>query len=113
MREKKLEFNVYEVFAQTDSMEHHVHQFSLLASTPDLAMALAQENFLRRSDIVSLWVVRRDDIVRSDPEQREQFQRLNKPYRMKQNYSGLSEKWRRYKDRPLPPVTLDQDGEDA
>ncbi len=106
----KLQFDVYEVFAQTDPMGHHVHEFSLLASGEDMALALAQQNFLRRAEIVSIWVVRRDQIGKSRPEQREQFGRLDKPYRMKQSYGGLVEKWRRYKEHPLPRVTTETPG---
>lgn len=104
MDDQKLEFDIYEVFAQTDPMGHHEHQFSLLASTPDMALTLAQENFLRRADVISIWVAPRDQITKSTPEQRAQFVRLDKSYRMKQSYSDLAEKWRKYKSHPLLPL---------
>ncbi len=108
MSEQKLEFDVYEVFAQTEVMGHHVHEFSLLASSADMALSLAQQNFLRRAEIVSIWVVRRDQIAKSTPQQRKQFDRLEKAYRMKQSYRGLADKWRRYKENPLPTVSPSQ-----
>jgi ring-1,2-phenylacetyl-CoA epoxidase subunit PaaB len=110
--EDKLEFDVYEVFAQTDPMGHHEHQFSLLASSPELALALAQENFLRRSEILSIWAVRRDHIVKTRPQDRLRFARLEKGYRMKQSYSGLTEKWRKYKEHPMPEIPLDGGAEE-
>ncbi len=104
MKEDKLGFDAYEVFAQTDSMRPHEHQFSLLAPNPEMALTLAKENFLRRSNITSIWVVRRDHIVKSQPADRAQFARLDKSYRMKQSYSGLADTWRKYKTMPLPPI---------
>lgn len=100
----KLEYQVYEVFAQTTLLGHHEHQFSLLAGDPEMALALAQENFLRREDVISIWVVRRDHIVRSRPEAKRLLNREGKRYRMKQHYGHLADKWRRYKAEPLLPV---------
>ncbi len=110
MSEEKLEFDVYEVFAQTDAMSHHVHQFSLLASSEDMALTLAQENFFRRSEVLSIWVVRRDYIGRMTVKSPPASQQVDKSYRLKQSYGGLTEKWRRYKEQPLPPIAVDPRG---
>lgn len=104
--ETKLAYEVYEVFAQTRPLGHHEHQFSLLAGDPEMALALAQENFLRREDVLSIWVVRRDQIVKSEPGARRLLNREGKRYRMKQHYGQLADKWRRYKAEPLPPVPM-------
>ncbi|MBX5466205.1 MAG: 1,2-phenylacetyl-CoA epoxidase subunit B [Firmicutes bacterium] len=103
---ERLTFDVYEVFAQTDPLGPHQHQFSLLASSPEMAMALAQENFLRRREIYSIWVVRRDQIVKSGPKERERFYRLKKSYRLTEDYRYLADKWRRYRQAPMTPETM-------
>ncbi|MCL6561975.1 MAG: 1,2-phenylacetyl-CoA epoxidase subunit B [Firmicutes bacterium] len=102
----RLTFDIYEVFAQTDPLAPHQHQFSLLASSPEMALALAQENFLRRREIYSIWVVRRDAITQSGPAERARFYRRKKGYRTTEDYRYLVEKWRRYKQQPMTPETM-------
>lgn len=94
-------FDVYEVFAQSDSLSPHVHVFNVLASSVDMAMALAEENFFRRSDFVNLWVVRRDHIHQLGFEQRDGFKKLDKPYRTTDDYKYLVDKWRHYRSHPM------------
>lgn len=38
------------------------HQFSLLAPNHELAMIMAQENFMRREPVSDIWVVKRSDV---------------------------------------------------
>ncbi|MFO7172996.1 MAG: 1,2-phenylacetyl-CoA epoxidase subunit B [Bacillota bacterium] len=106
MAEERLEYHIYEVFAQESQMAPAVHQFSLLASSPDMALILAKENFLRRQKAWSVWVVRRDHIHRTGPEEAEMFDRLDKSYRETEGYRYLKEKWRRYKHEPLTTQTM-------
>lgn len=99
-------FEVYEVFAQTDPTSPHEHQFSLLASSPEMALTLAQENFLRRKTIHSIWVVPRTAVTKSSPHDRERFRRLAKTYRLTDDYRYLIEKWRKYRQSPMGPDNL-------
>lgn len=98
---ERLEYHVYEVFAKTGENGSHEHQFSLLASSPDLALALAQENFLRRREVQSVWVVRRDHIHKSAPDDPDELFRLPKTYRETSDYRYLVERWRRYRQEAL------------
>ncbi len=101
--DERLDFDVYEVFAQSDSLSPHVHVFNVLASSPDMAMALAEENFFRRAEFVSLWVVRRDQIQQIGFHDREGFQKTPKAYRTTDDYKYLRDKWRYYRDHPMNP----------
>lgn len=96
--------DVYEVFAQTEALGAHVHVFNVLASSPEMALALAEENFFRRSDFISLWVVRRDHIHQLSFEDRKGFKKLEKKYRTTDDYKYLVDKWRYYRDHPLSPT---------
>lgn len=107
---EKLEYHVYEVFAMESQLSPPVWQYSLLASSPDMALAMAQENFLRRGagpryagaeNVWSVWVVRRDHIYKTSPEDAEMFQHIDKTYREDRGYDYLKEKWRGYKQERL------------
>lgn len=102
----KLEYHVYEVFAQRSHLEPHVYQYSLLASSPDMALAMAKENFLRRSPAVSIWVVRRDHIHATSYEDPDLFERTDKSYREPMGYRYLGDKWRRYRQEQLNEKTM-------
>lgn len=99
-------FDIYEVFAQTDPLAAHEHQFSLLASSPEMALTLAQENFLRRRTIYSIWVVPRTAITKSTLADRPRFQRLSKTYRSTEDYKYLVAKWRKYRQSPMSTDNL-------
>lgn len=96
-----LDFDVYEVFAQKDSMSPHVHVFNVLASSPDMALALAEENFFRREGFANLWVVRRDHIHQLGFKERDGFQKAEKRYRTTDDYKYLRDKWRHYREHPM------------
>jgi ring-1,2-phenylacetyl-CoA epoxidase subunit PaaB len=57
-------YHPYEVFVQYDHLAHHQHVGSVLAASPDIALQLARENFLRRDKAVNIWVVRKGQRVR-------------------------------------------------
>ena len=98
---ENISFEVYEVFAQSDPLERHVHVFNVLASSPEMALALAEENFFRRDEFVNLWVVRRDHIHQLGFRERDGYKKLDKPYRTTDDYKYLVEKWRYYRAHPM------------
>lgn len=99
-------FSIYEVFMQKDQMSPHVHVGSVDAGTPEDALLLARENFLRRDEAVSLWVVRQDAIHATPYSDPDWFAHpAEKAYRMTQSYARENnDRWRKYKKRML---TLD------
>lgn len=103
-------FDVYEVFAQSDPLSPHVHVFNVLASSVDMALALAEENFFRRSEVVSLWVVRRDHIHQLGFQDRDGFKKMEKPYRTTDDYKYLVDKWRHYRSHPMNPDGTPKEG---
>lgn len=54
---------VFEVFHQSKRGEPHVHVGSVHAPDAEMALMLARDQFARRLDCVSLWVVRSDHIT--------------------------------------------------
>jgi ring-1,2-phenylacetyl-CoA epoxidase subunit PaaB len=54
---------VFEVFHQSKRGEPHVHVGSVHAPDPEMALMLARDQFARRLDCTSLWVVRSDHIT--------------------------------------------------
>lgn len=95
--EKKATFyKTYEVFSRKNDKSHAQHQFSLLAPNEEIALAMAQENFMRREDVIDVWVVARDNIRKMTSEERKQWtKRLdNKDYRNTKGYGYLRKKWR-------------------
>jgi ring-1,2-phenylacetyl-CoA epoxidase subunit PaaB len=92
-------FTVYEVFVQKDHASPHVWVGSVDAGSPDDALLLAREGFLRRDPAVSIWVVRQEHVHRTDYEDEDFFAReSDKQYRMLTGYNKANaEKWRKYK----------------
>lgn len=99
-------FEAYEVFAQTAQSGAFEHQFSLLAGSAEMAIALARENFLRRREIFGLWVVRRADIVAAPLDDEDLLFRLPKSYREVDDYRYLIDKWRRYQQKAMTPESM-------
>ncbi|MCA1654254.1 MAG: 1,2-phenylacetyl-CoA epoxidase subunit PaaB [Sphingomicrobium sp.] len=60
---------LWEVFLRSRGGLSHRHVGSVHASDAELAMRHARDAYTRRSEGVSIWVVRSADIVASDPEQ--------------------------------------------
>ena len=63
----------FEVFHQSKTGGRHVHVGSVHASSLELAMIFAKEQFGRRSLTTSMWVVRTADILALQPEDSELF----------------------------------------
>ena len=59
---------VYEVFLKRDGKDEFRHAGSLEAATPELAVVLARENYLRRAEARSMWLVDRADLIEADEE---------------------------------------------
>lgn len=89
-------YQVYEVFSRRGNKTGMQHQFSLLAPNEEMALMMAQENFMRREDVLDVWVVKQSNIRKMTSEERQQFtKRLdNKDYRTTRGYGYLRKKWR-------------------
>ena len=61
------EWPLWEVFVRSKAGLDHKHCGSLHAADPKMALQLARDVYTRRQEGVSLWVVRSDQIVASDP----------------------------------------------
>ena len=57
---------VYEVFLKRDGKEEFRHAGSLEAATPELALVLARENYARRAEGRSMWLVDRADLIEAE-----------------------------------------------
>ena len=67
----KADSPLWEVFVRAKRGVSHVHAGTVHAPDSELAMQNARDLFTRRSEGVSLWVVRSSDITASDPDQSE------------------------------------------
>ncbi len=63
----------YEVFHQAKTGARHIHVGSVHASSPELAIVFAKEQFGRRSLTVNMWVVKTEDIMSLAPDDAELF----------------------------------------
>lgn len=103
--------DVYEVFAQTDAMSPPVHVFSVNAASPEMALAMAEENFFRREHALSIWVVRQSDVHKLSFADRDGYRKLDKPYRTTEDYKYLRDKWRHYREHPMDKEGRIPDGD--
>ncbi|WP_036834020.1 1,2-phenylacetyl-CoA epoxidase subunit PaaB [Pontibacillus litoralis] len=102
MEAKKAFYQEYEVFSKRTYKSPFQHQFSLLAPNEEIAMVMAQENFMRREPVVDIWVVKRSEVRKLDETERFALQRLdNKQYRSTKGYGYLKKKWREYEQNML------------
>lgn len=94
--QEKSFYKEYEIFSRKSNKLPLQHQFSLLAPNEEMAIMMAQENFMRREEAVDIWVVEREDIRFMTEEERTQLtKRLdNKDYRNTKGYGYLRKKWR-------------------
>ena len=69
----KDQWPLYEVFIRTKSGLSHRHAGSLHAADDQMALDNARDTYTRRSEGVSLWVVRSDSITASDPAENSAF----------------------------------------
>lgn len=61
------EWPLYEVFIRSKAGLSHRHAGSIHAADDQMALDHARDTYTRRSEGVSLWVVRSSEIVASDP----------------------------------------------
>ena len=61
------EWPLWEVFVRSKAGLDHKHCGSLHAADPKMALHMARDVYTRRQEGVSVWVVRSDQIVASDP----------------------------------------------
>lgn len=64
---------LWEVFVRAKRGVSHVHAGTVHAPDSELALQNARDLFTRRSEGVSIWVVRSADITASDPDDRGAF----------------------------------------
>ena len=67
------EWPLYEVFIRSRSGLSHQHAGSVHAADDEMALNHARDTYTRRMEGVSIWVVRSDQIVASDPEETSAF----------------------------------------
>ncbi|MED3562845.1 1,2-phenylacetyl-CoA epoxidase subunit B [Bacillus sp. MUM 116] len=100
MEQKKTFYQEFEVFSKRTPSSPFQHQFSLLAPNAEMAMVMAQENFMRRDPVADIWVVNREHIRDMTKEEKLTLQRLdNKDYRTTKGYGYLKKKWRHYEQQ--------------
>ena len=63
----KQEWPLYEVFIRSKSGLSHRHAGSVHAADDEMALNNARDTYTRRTEGVSIWVVRSSQIVASDP----------------------------------------------
>ncbi len=66
------EWPLWEVFVRSRSGLDHKHCGSVHAADAAMAIQLARDVYTRRQEGQSIWVVRSDQIVASDPDTRDQ-----------------------------------------
>jgi ring-1,2-phenylacetyl-CoA epoxidase subunit PaaB len=79
---------LYEVFIRSRRGLEHKHTGSVHADSDEMALQYAREVYTRRSEGISLWVVRSDAITSSQEDDAEMFYDPSddKPYRHAQHY---------------------------
>ena len=67
------EWPLYEVFIRSKAGLSHRHAGSIHAADDQMALDHARDTYTRRSEGISLWVVRSSEIVASDPKETAAF----------------------------------------
>lgn len=99
---EKTFYQEYEVFSKRTPSSSFQHQFSLLAPNEDMALVMAQENFMRREPVADIWIVNSKHIRTMNDEEKLTLARLdNKQYRTTKGYGYLKKKWRHYEQQML------------
>ncbi|WP_083486010.1 phenylacetic acid degradation protein [Alicyclobacillus ferrooxydans] len=108
---REVHYDVYEVFVQREILAHHVHVGSVVAPSPELALQVARENFLRRERGVNIWVVLQQSIHQTSYEDTDLLanQVLDKSYREVSGYSENAQKWKQFKERAITVEDLVND----
>ena len=69
----KHQWPLYEVFIRSKAGLSHRHAGSIHAADDQMALDNARDTYTRRSEGVSLWVIRSDKIIASDPAENSAF----------------------------------------
>ena len=86
------EFQVFSRRTPTAQVQEH---YTLLAPNHEIALVMAQENFMRREPVYDIWVVKRSDIRSLRAEERNVVERIdNKDFRETKGYGYLAKIWR-------------------
>nr|WP_295970250.1 1,2-phenylacetyl-CoA epoxidase subunit PaaB [uncultured Bacillus sp.] len=100
MGSQKEFYQEFEVFSRRTPTAALQHQFSLLAPNEEIALIMAQENFMRREPVADIWIVNRRNIRKTIEEERQSLKRLdNKDYRTTKGYGYLKKTWRAYEQK--------------
>lgn len=67
------DWTLWEVFVRTHGGLEHRHAGSVHAPDAEMALKHARDTYTRRMEGVSLWVVRSDQIIASDPSKNGEF----------------------------------------
>ncbi|MDQ0188687.1 phenylacetic acid degradation protein [Alicyclobacillus cycloheptanicus] len=95
-------YEAYEVFVQYNALDPHVYVGSVLAASPDMALLVARENFLRRDKAVSLWVVPKQSISVKTSEDKDFFAcEFDRDYRRVDGYADNARRWKAFKQKAL------------
>lgn len=95
-------YEAYEVFVQYDVLEPHQYVGSVLASSTDMALLVARENFLRRDVAHSLWVVPKRYIGVKTSEDGDFFAvEFSRDYRRVEGYADNAKRWKAFKQRAM------------
>ena len=73
MSKDRAEWPLYEVFIRSKSGLSHRHAGSVDAADDQMALDNARDTYTRRMEGVSLWVIRSDQIIASDPTETSAF----------------------------------------
>ncbi len=75
-------WETYEVFVQPKSGSQPIHEGSVHAAAPDMALVLAKEQFGRRGNCYNIWVAKTSDIYALNPTDSDMFDTIaDKKYR--------------------------------
>ncbi|MBA4543245.1 MULTISPECIES: hypothetical protein [Thermoactinomyces] len=101
MTEKTWQYEEYEVFLRRSHQEPQVHVGSLLAPSPDVALILARENFMRRDPAVSIWVVPSKQVTEATGESGFLSREMDRKYREVAGYTENGRLWRMFKEKAI------------
>ncbi|MEW2305057.1 1,2-phenylacetyl-CoA epoxidase subunit PaaB [Streptomyces sp. NPDC006655] len=82
----------WEVFVRPRRGLAHQHVGSVHGADADMALTNARDLYTRRGDLVSIWVVRAEDIRASSPDEKDPLfsNAADKPYRYPDHYVALN-----------------------
>ncbi len=92
-------FQTYEVFAQMKHGQQHQHVGSVHASSIDLALLFAKEQYARRGECVNLWIAKTSDILTTSYSDTDIFETTDtKVYRNPESYK-VADRIKAFKER--------------